>query len=276
MIRVPAELTEYKQWLLWRRMEVNGRTAKVPISPWTGKAAGCNQPQTWSTFRHVCVALKRYRADGIGFVFMDSDPFCGIDLDNCRDTDGRTNEEALEIIRQIGSYAEISPSGNGVHIIIKARLGRPGWRTSGLEVYAAGRYFTMSGKHLHGTPEGIEERQEELDKLLKERFPPEPRKLEPTVTECFGLSDTALIEKAATAKSGLRFRRLWSGDTSDYDGDHSRADAALCRILAFWTGGDRERIDRLFRMSGLMRAKWDRRTGQVTYGSRTIRLTSQL
>jgi putative DNA primase/helicase len=275
MIRIPQEMTEYKQWVLWRRMEVNGRVVKMPISPWSGKAAACDKPQTWTMFRHVCVALKRFRADGIGFVFTESDPFCGIDLDKCRDGTGRISDGSLKLIRQFDSYAEISPSGDGVHIIVKAALGSSGRRTAGLEVYASGRYFTITGKHLAGTPDRIEERQRELDILLKERFPSEPQPAIPIERPCHDLSDTALIEKALTAKSGPLFRRLWSGDASDYDGDHSRADAALCRMLAFWTGGDRERVDRLFRISGLMRPKWDRRTGHETYGARTIRLSSQ-
>jgi primase-polymerase (primpol)-like protein len=273
MIPVPQEMREYKQWVLWRRIEVNGRMAKMPISPWSGKAAACDKPQTWATFRHVCFALKRFRADGIGFVFTESDPFCGIDLDKCRDRNGRINDESLKLIRHIDSYAEISPSGDGVHIIVKAALGSSGRRMAGLEVYASGRYFTVTGKHLAGTPEDIEERQHELDTLLKERFPSEPEPAEPGITPSPDLSDAALIERAFRAKSGVRFRKLWSGDTSDYDGDHSRADAALCRMLAFWTGGDRERIDQLFRKSGLMREKWDRRTGQETYGARTIRIS---
>jgi primase-polymerase (primpol)-like protein len=148
MIRVPHEMTEYKQWVLWRRVEVNRRIAKMPISPWSGKAAACDKPQTWTTFRHVCVALKRFRADGIGFVFTASDPFCGIDLDNCRDKGGRISQESRKLIHQIGSYAEISPSGDGVHIIIKAKLGSSGRRTAGVEVYASGRYFTVTGRHL--------------------------------------------------------------------------------------------------------------------------------
>ncbi len=275
MIRIPQTMAEYKQWVLWRRMEVNGRTAKVPISAWSGKAAACDKPQTWTTFRHICVALKRFRADGVGFVFTESDPFCGIDLDNCRGKDGRINDESLKLIRQIDSYAEISPSGDGVHIIVKAELGSSGRRTPGVEVYASGRYFTMTGKHLAGTPETIEERQNELDASLQERLPREADRAEPSVTPALRLSDAALLEKAFNAKSGSRFMKLWCGDTADYDGDHSRADAALCRMLAFWTGGDRERIDHLFRMSGLMREKWDRRTGQETYGARTIRVSSR-
>ncbi len=274
MIRVPQEMTEYKQWVLWRRIEANGRMAKMPISPWSGKAAGCDKPQTWSTFRHVSVAMKRFRVDGIGFVFTPADPFCGIDLDKCRAKDGSINEDCRTLIHRISSYAEISPSGNGVHIIVKADLGSAGRRTAGLEVYSSGRYFTMSGKHIAGTPFHIEERQGQLNALLSERFSFEQQTVSPEVRRYAEVSDAVLIDRALRAKSGPRFRKLWSGDTSDYDGDHSRADAALCRMLSFWTGGDYERIDRLFRLSGLMREKWDRRTGEESYGARTIRISS--
>lgn len=276
MIRVPIEMTEYKQWVLWRRVEVNGRTAKMPISPWSGKAAACDKPQTWSTFQHACVARKRFGSDGIGFVFTEADPFCGIDLDKCREKNGRISEESLRLIRHMSSYAEISPSGDGIHIIIRAQLGTAGRRTAGVEVYAAGRYFTMTGRHFAGTPDRIEQRQQELDALLQERFPSESEPTQSKTTPRLGLSDSTLIEKALGAKSGPRLRKLWYGDTSDYGGDHSRADAALCRMLSFWTGGDPERIDRLLRLSGLMRGKWDRRTGRETYGARTIRISSRL
>lgn len=184
------------------------------------------------------------------------------------------NEESLKLIHPIGSYAEISPTGNEVHIIIKAKLGGSGRRTAELEIYASNRrYFTMARKHLDGTPERIEERQQKLDKLLKERFPSEPKTAERSVTPAVGLSDVALIEIAFSAKSGLRFRKLRFSDITDYDCEHSRADAVLCRMLAFWTGGGRDRIDRLLRISGLMREKWNRRW-QGDYGARTDRVSS--
>jgi len=44
MIRVPTELVDYKQWVLWRRVDANGRMTKIPISPWSGKAAACDRP----------------------------------------------------------------------------------------------------------------------------------------------------------------------------------------------------------------------------------------
>src|SRR5581483_10931 len=77
-------------------------------------------------------------------------------------------------------------------------------------------------------------------------------------------------ELARNAKNGSDFDRLYGGDTSSYDHDDSRAEAALCTYLAFWTQGDPDRIDRLVRSSGLYRPKWDERRGDTTYGAMTI------
>ena len=41
-------------------------------------------------------------------------------------------------------------------------------------------------------------------------------------------------------------------------------------MLAFWTGRDAERMDALFRKSGLMRPKRDEKHGAQTYGEMTI------
>jgi putative DNA primase/helicase len=41
-------------------------------------------------------------------------------------------------------------------------------------------------------------------------------------------------------------------------------------LLAFWTGDDGGRVDRLFRASRLYRAKWDEARGERTYGAQTI------
>jgi hypothetical protein len=66
-------------------------------------------------------------------------------------------------------------------------------------------------------------------------------------------------------QAGASIGRLWAGDTTHYP-SASEADLALCAHLSFWTGRDPERIDRLFRSSGLMRGKWERRD----YRERTI------
>jgi primase-polymerase (primpol)-like protein len=270
-MRLPPELLDYKQWVLWRKAEVNGRITKVPISPWSGKAAPCDQPQTWSTYRHILYMLRRFRCDGIGFVFTEADPFCGIDLDHCREVDGTIVPKALDIIGRFGSYTELSPSGLGAHILIRAKLSGKGRRARRIEIYDSGRYFTMTGKHLSGTPFSIHNRQQELENLMAELFPAASSFPGAVPRNSGNLSDDDLIERAKNARNGNQFKRLWAGDTSDYGKDHSRADFALCRILAFWCGSDRERVDRLFRRSLLMRDKWDRRTGNSTYGSLTVR-----
>lgn len=79
-----------------------------------------------------------------------------------------------------------------------------------------------------------------------------------------------ILEKARKAKNGAKFSKLMAGDLSEYNGDHSRADLALCSMVAYWTYGNRKVIDAIFRTSGLMRAKWDEQRGGKTYGELTI------
>ena len=221
------------------------------------------------------VRTRRHQCDGIGFVFTEADPFCGIDLDHCRAINGSICPEVLGLIKRFNSYAELSPSGTGAHILIRATLTGTGRRTDKIEMYDSGRYFTITGKHLSGTPLAIHDRQELVSELQKELFVPIISSAQPKVSNAFALSDEELIERAKKARNGDRFRRLWTGDASDYGNDHSRADLALCRTLVFWCGGDMERVDRLFRRSGLMRDKWDRQTGDASYGDRTVRAAIQ-
>ena len=148
-----------------------------------------------------------------------------------------------------------------------------GRRVGNIEVYDSGRYFTVTGKHISGTPLEIRSCQDALDQLAAEIFSPAEAIPLEVISRSLDLSDQELLQRAKYASNGERFSRLWAGDASDYGNDHSRADIALCRMLAFWTGGDSERMDRLFRQSGLMREKWDRRTGDKTYGALTIQAT---
>ena len=140
-------------------------------------------------------------------------------------------------------------------------------RKGRFEAYDRGRYFTVTGKHLSGTPKSIESRQEQLQAVVWRVFGEEsanghekPVAAPESVDN--GLSDTEVVEKASTSRNGEKFRRLWAGDTNDY-GSHSEADLALCGMLAFWTGGDATRIDALFRQSGLYRKKWNRKTTET-------------
>jgi putative DNA primase/helicase len=156
-------------------------------------------------------------------VFTKDDPFCGVDLDCCLNSEtGEVEPWAQEIIDALGSYTEISPSGTGIHILVRATLPDGPNRKEGFEMYGHGRYFTVSGRHLEGTPRTIESRQDEI-LALRQRVLGEP--VNPVSLNGHGtqpqeasndLSDQEIVMKAAAADNAEKFRRLWAGDTSSY------------------------------------------------------------
>ena len=276
--RIPLELREHHQWIGWRLESRAGATkpTKVPVDPATGEPASSTSRSTWGTFDSAVAARERFGLTGIGFVFTPEDPYVGIDLDACRDpTTGKIHVEAMAIIAELDSYTEVSPSGRGVHVIARGVLppgrrktSKTSWRGA-LEVYDSGRYFTVTGDRLANTPLDVGDRSEPLATLHRRCFavdhPQSDRGPRPSPSR----DDGALIERASSAANGAKFRALWAGDRCGY-ASPSEADLALCSILAFWTHNDAARIDRLFRASGLFRAKWDGRRGARTYGEVTI------
>jgi primase-polymerase (primpol)-like protein len=199
-------------------------------------------------------------------MFSADDPFTGIDLDHCRDVEtGQLNGWAVSHIVQVDSYTEVSASGTGVHSIVRGK--KPGERCKkgDVEMYDRDHFFTTTGQHLVDTPATIEDRAAEVSAFYAFVFGEDAP--EPQQQGAVGLpkvwSDEQLLTRATRGKNGARFQRLWAGDAFDHLGsdgkpDESAADLALCRYLAFWTGRNRERMDRLFRQSGLMRPKWER------------------
>lgn len=214
------------------------------------------------------------RYSGIGFVFSADDPYAGMDIDDCRNPEtGEIAPEAKAVIDRLNSYTEVSPSGTGVKIWVKARLRGAGSRRDNYEMYDRGRYFTITGQHLEGTPRTVEERDAEYNAIHAELISPVPAKMpQPYQPQAaFTMSDGELLDKASRAANGTLFTQLWRGDTGNYSSP-SEADLALCSILAFWTGNDAARVDRLFRCSGLIRSKWDEAhySGGRTYGENTV------
>jgi hypothetical protein len=153
--KIPYELQVLRQWLLWRLEERDGHMTKVPYQP-SGRHADVTARQTWNTF-NVCVkALQTGGFSGIGFVFAkDAAFYGGVDLDKCRDPQtGVTEQWAVQIIKELGSYTELSQSKTGWHIIVK-NCGLPvdGGRKKRVEMYCDGRYFCMTGDRAAGCNE---------------------------------------------------------------------------------------------------------------------------
>jgi putative DNA primase/helicase len=276
---IPAELRAISQWVNWKLEERPDRNTgeikltKIPYQPHGPKAESDN-PDTWSTFEAVLAAYQAGGFSGIGFVLTKDIGIVGVDLDHCRNPEtGVIEAWAQRIVDRLNSYTEITPSNEGLRIFIRAKLPPKDRKIGNFECYDSGRYLTVTGNHLPGTPTTIECRQQEMDAVHAEVFPernqrqPQGAALKPAVP--VDLNDETLLQRAFSSKHGDELRRLYSGDISNYP-SHSEADLGLCNRLAFWTGADPERIDRLFRASGLYRPKWDEKRGALTYGQMAI------
>lgn len=264
---ISEALRSTSSWVLWRYALRGGKWTKPPVQP-SGKAAKSNDPTTWSTFNTIRGAAPKF--DGVGLVLVED--LVGVDLDHVLDREtGEVEAWASEVMQKFkGCYAERSPGGDGIRIFCrgKARRCGKGGPANRLELYdrTSPRYLTVTG---HRLGEGdIVEAQAALDwldgKWMQKKTT--QKAAESPTGASNDVGDDEVLRLAAKARNGAKFNRLWSGDTGP---DPSTADAALIGILAFWTQ-DFAQLDRLFRRSGLMRAKWDEKRGATTYGQRTI------
>ncbi len=269
---VPAELKALPHWVAWQYTLRKGKWAKPPIDCRTDRFADVTQPGIGISFEDALSYSRKRRLDGIGFVFAPAAPYSGIDLDDCRDAaTGTLTAEAEAIVKAVNSYTEVSPSGTGVKLFVRGKLpAQPRNRKGGIEMYSAGRYFTVTGHRLPDTPPTIEECQEALLKVYEDVFatpsaerpsrsraPGEPDV--PARSTTLGVDDVQLISRAMSAENGAHFAALWQGDTTGYLSS-SEADLALCGMLTFWAGSNPERVERLFGLSALgQREKWQTR-----------------
>lgn len=280
---LPQELKDRGRWCVWRYEQRAGRDkpTKCPYNPRTGGGAMSNNPGTFTGYQEAVNALERGGYDGLGVGVFDG--LCAVDIDHCVAEDGTPSPLAVDIVSTMESYAETSPSGQGIRIFFKAAgftYDKSRYYTmnakQGLEIYVSGatnKFLTVTGNsEPWAGPFPICERAEALQTIL-DRYMVRPARTTPEATRApqasLDLSDAEIIAKAHSARNGAAFAVLWNGDTSGY-GSHSEADMALCNTLAFWTGCNAGQMDRLFRSSGLMREKWDRRQSGSTYGALTI------
>lgn len=284
------------------------KKTKLPYQP-GGGSAKANDPSTWCSF-DTARAASGFDGIGFVFdgqyFGVDLDHVVGEDGSVAPEA-----EEIVRRMDSYTEYSPSGrglhifcrgtiPGGAG------RRMHRPG--AIEVEVYNQARYFTVTGKP-YGSVRPLRDASGEARWLLDTYFsggkaaaeigpsgpmsdsqclhwPSEPSARPCAVTRATeekaqppapseapadGLDDAALLQRIQRSRQGEKFQQLWSGDASAYGGDVSSADMALCSMLAFWTGRDVARMDRLFRQSGLYREKWDERRGLETYGEMTLR-----
>lgn len=304
---IPEELQDRHLWLVWRYEWQDDREewAKIPKDgSGGGYSIDATDPENGVGFD---TALETYHSgdhDGLRIITDPDDLLVGFDCDYCRDPEhphSSVSDPVADLLETLDTYTEVSPSETGYRAFALGTKPDGPTRadlpcdpvlneTPHLEVYdgSGGRYLTVTGQHVSGTPDTIETRPQEITAVCEE-YLVDDEPLKPTSDggvstaqdnttprvnapesgprdAASDLSDDELIERAKNAGNGDKFRQLWNGDTSEHP-SHSEADLALCGLLTFWTGGDRQRIDRLFRQSGLYREKWDR----DDYRERTIK-----
>jgi len=279
LANIPQDIRHLNRWVLWQweLREDNHNKLKWSKVPYSGRLHECdehwnraksNDPDTWASFMQVVQHLRHF--DGIGFMLGEG--FSGIDLDRCRDPlTGEIKEQDRQVIQESQSYSEVSPSKTGVKIMVRAQKPPGRCRVGTFEMYSEGRFFTVTGHHLPGTPKTIEVRQEEISRLHARMFPvPAKAALNGKPRPCADLDEMPEAEILAVARSARnadKFKKLWAGDWQSLGyPSQSEADEALVGMLAFWCGPNSDRIDGLFRRSGLYRDKWER----ADYRERTI------
>lgn len=278
-VNIPDALKRNASFCVWKMEKRSGRPTKVPYNPKTRNMAKTNDPSTFADFN---TAMKAYAIggwDGIGY--RVSEGIGAIDIDHCIREDGSLNDVAASILGIFPTaYFEKSPSGTGLRGFFKLS---PDFaydktvyyinnRKHGLEVYLPGttnRFVTVTGDMFRSGTVTQDDKalQTALDTFMKRST----RVSSKTVESCSYLDDDGVIAHASASESGDKFKALYAGNWEEGYDSQSDADMALVSILAFWCGNVEEQIDRIFRTSGLMRDKWDRHTGDSTYGQITIR-----
>lgn len=286
------QLQNMKIWIHWKRVEVNGRMTKKPVSAW-GKATGssANYSHTWTTYAQAKQLQSAKQADGIGFIIPDGYFF--LDIDHRRMDDPMVRK----MLRRFATYAEISPSGEGVHIYGKVDISRlpintneegkrklnDGYRMKnskmGLELYIStvtNRYATFTGNVLQDMPvadctdavlQTLEEMKQPPTKANKSAAPqctmePVPKRKKPRHYN----TAAEIISALRRQKNAEKFIELMDHGNRGRYKSHSEADLALCCLIAFRTD-DPKLIDEVFRASKLYTAKWERED----YRTNTIR-----
>lgn len=210
----------------------------VPLENGWRRASSTN-PATWRTYEAALKAFETGRYAGVGRVISKDGGLVGIDLDHVRNPHtGQIDNWAWEILESLDSYAEVSPSGKGVKIWVRAELERS-HKKPGLEIYRGGRYFTVTGQILSRYSGRVEERTLELRELVLTHFP-RPRFTSKEHRKPYDGPSIELVEFLEAA--GIEFREIADGSSRTFAVvcpwwlEHSDEDTSGTRVGQYANG----------------------------------------
>jgi putative DNA primase/helicase len=268
---IPLEIKNLPRWIVWRWERRGDKWTKPPYQI-NGKHAKSNDAGTWAPFARV---LKAYhnggKWDGVGF--MLGDDFAGFDWDDCIEA-GKVRPDILRHVAKLNSYTEKSPSGTGLKTLVRGKYSGKGYHSENIGIFGHTRYFCITGQVLQNVSTKIEPRQAELDAFIQRHFKNKSSPKTHVDAPAPGPVNTSTVDIALRSNDPL-FADLWAGDIPSKYASQSEADLALCCKLAFYTGKDAGQIDALFRLSGLMRDKWNRDDYRQNTIARAIECTTE-
>lgn len=158
---------------------------KAPMCATTGRNAASTDPKTWATYAQAKAACQRYGWHGVGIV-LTGDGVVGIDIDDCIEyiDDDATVKPSASVYRSrlLHTYAEVSPSGHGLHFIGQGVVGKAFKITHdgmSFEVYGDGRYLTFTEECVDGHALELSDIQAVIDDMRTD-LTPAPRTTAPT------------------------------------------------------------------------------------------------
>lgn len=213
--RIPKALKSVHSWCLWRQEQRDGSVTKVPYRSDGKTMARANDHNTWTTFTVASAKYFNGGFDGIGFEFGEQPAgMVGVDLDGCRDPQtGKVAEWAREIISQLDTYAEVSPSQTGVKLFCVGKWNGSSHKkaiadaericdkTPAIEVYDCLRYFAVTGWRLNG-PQEPQKRQKQLDAIQKQFWTEKPIQVDWNAPAAIVERARKYLAKIPTAVSG--------------------------------------------------------------------------
>ncbi len=268
--KIPAFMHN-EPYCFWKLEVKDGRNVKLPLVLQNGKLINADVSNPDMFFDDLYSAVDALdtvanKVTGLGILLstkrLNHGGVVCVDLDNCL-VDGKPNADAAEILDRLdGAYVEVSQSGKGLHFFFVDEYADniTRCRSKRLELYVDKRFIALTGNTFKPAGKFVKPgvavelcKDFIIDGSVLEYAADSPRGVKPDIDTDVLLS---IIRKSQCATT---FDKLFDGDTSGVDDDHSRADFALCYQLCFWTNGNFDQILDIWSRSKLAdRDKFDR------------------
>lgn len=282
---IPDNLKKEKRWCLYKIIQRDGKNTKLPLMP-SAKPAKSNDKMTWHSYEDCIAALNRNIGEGLGFFLGEG--YIGIDIDKVSDDimayslDYRASSMTADFLREISTYAELSPSKTGLHFIGKGKVPGERKRHKNLEIYDEGRFFTVTGNVIKDRDRNKVINIDSELKPLYEKYMPKTTvinseyrknqvntfyKENPFVQRYRQSSNDVLellFEKGYFSYTGEDLRRIYYGNYESYFNSRSETDFFMLKRLIYYTSDINEAVS-LIENSGLKREKWYKRRGNTNY-----------